>query len=156
MHHFKRQKVFWRKSLSTKESLKQKTLHLDGNAGRSHEISYWEKNVKAETWGQIWVTSPRVRSKTEHKHVIPNPVFFPLYQSALQAFALFLHLSLKVKTLKISRWHTALYSFPSFEPVSCSMSSSMNNCCFLTSIQMSQETSKVVWYSQLSKNFPQL
>ena len=39
------------------------------------------------------------------------------------------------------------------EPVSCSMSSS--NCCFLTYIQISQEVSKVVWYSHLFKNFPQ-
>ena len=140
MYHFKRQKECWRKSLSTKESLKQKRLHLYGNAGRSHEISYWEKNVKAAIWGQIWVTSPRVRSKIEHKHMIPNSVFFPLYQFALHAFPLFLHLSLNVKTLKISKWHTALYSFLNFEPVSCSMSSSMNNCCFLTSIQIFQET----------------
>ena len=29
------------------------------------------------------------------------------------------------------------------------------NCCFLTCIQVSQEPSKVVWYSHLFKNFPQ-
>ena len=29
------------------------------------------------------------------------------------------------------------------------------NCCFLTCIQFSQETGKVVWYSHLFKNFPQ-
>ena len=29
------------------------------------------------------------------------------------------------------------------------------NCCFLTCIQVSQETDKVVWYSHLFKNFPQ-
>ena len=34
-----------------------------------------------------------------------------------------------------------------------SMSSSI--CCFLTCIQISQEVGKVVWYSQLFKNFPQ-
>ena len=28
-------------------------------------------------------------------------------------------------------------------------------CCFLTCIQISQETGKVVWYSYLLKNFPQ-
>ena len=28
------------------------------------------------------------------------------------------------------------------------------NCCFLTCIQISQEASKVVWYSHLFKNFP--
>ena len=27
-------------------------------------------------------------------------------------------------------------------------------CCFLTCIQISQETGKVVWYSHLFKNFP--
>ena len=46
-----------------------------------------------------------------------------------------------------------MYSFPNREPVLCSMSSS--NCCFLTCIQVSQETGKVVWYSHLLKNFPQ-
>ena len=33
----------------------------------------------------------------------------------------------------------------------CSMSSS--NCCFLTCIEISQETGEVVWYSHLFKNF---
>ena len=37
--------------------------------------------------------------------------------------------------------------------ICCSMSSS--NCCFLTCIQISQETGKVVWYFHLLKNFPQ-
>ena len=30
-----------------------------------------------------------------------------------------------------------------------------SNCCFLTQIQVFQETGKVVWYSHLFKNFPQ-
>ena len=29
------------------------------------------------------------------------------------------------------------------------------NCCFLTHIQVSQETGKMVWYSHLFKSFPQ-
>ena len=45
-----------------------------------------------------------------------------------------------------------MYSFPSFEPVRCSMSGS--NCCFLSCIQISQEAGKVVWYSHLLKYFP--
>ena len=32
---------------------------------------------------------------------------------------------------------------------------SSSNCCFLTCIQVSRETGKVVWYSYLFKNFPQ-
>ena len=32
---------------------------------------------------------------------------------------------------------------------------SSSNCCFLTCVQVSQETGKVVWYSHLFKNFPQ-
>ena len=31
---------------------------------------------------------------------------------------------------------------------------SSSNCCFLTYIQVSQETGKVVWYSHVLKNFP--
>ena len=46
-----------------------------------------------------------------------------------------------------------MYSFPSLQPVLCFISGS--NCCFLTCIQISQETGKVVWYSYLLKNFPQ-
>ena len=46
-----------------------------------------------------------------------------------------------------------MYSFSYLEPVCCSMSSS--NCCFLTCMQISQEASKVVWYSHLFQNFPQ-
>ena len=32
---------------------------------------------------------------------------------------------------------------------------SSSNCCFLTYIQVSQESGKVVWYSHLLKNFQQ-
>ena len=46
-----------------------------------------------------------------------------------------------------------MYSFPNFKSVYCSMSGS--NCCFLTCIQVSQEASKMVWYSHLLNNFPQ-
>ena len=42
---------------------------------------------------------------------------------------------------------------PDLEPVCCFMSNS--NCCFLTGIQISQETGQVVWYSHLFQNFPQ-
>ena len=44
--------------------------------------------------------------------------------------------------------------FSYLEPVCCSMSSS--NCSFLTCIQVSQKAGQVVWYSYLSKNFPQI
>ena len=46
-----------------------------------------------------------------------------------------------------------MYSFPDLEPVHFFTSSS--NCCFLTCVQISQETGKVIWYSHLLKNFPQ-
>ena len=46
-----------------------------------------------------------------------------------------------------------MYSFPIFELVRCSVSSS--SCCFLTCIQVSEEAGKVVWYSHLFKNCPQ-
>ena len=46
-----------------------------------------------------------------------------------------------------------MYSFPNFEPVCCSVSSS--NYCFLFCIQVSQEAGNVVLYSHLFKNIPQ-
>ena len=42
---------------------------------------------------------------------------------------------------------------PDLEPVCCSMSSP--NYCFLTCIQISQKSGKMVWYFHLLKNFPQ-
>ena len=49
---------------------------------------------------------------------------------------------------------TALsYSFPNFELVSCSVSGS--NCCFLTSIHVSQEAVMAVWYSMSLRIFQQ-
>ena len=56
----------------------------------------------------------------------------------------------------ISLWQyiALMYSFPNFEIVCCSMSSS--SYCFLICMHISQETAKVVWYSHLYKNFPQL
>ena len=45
-----------------------------------------------------------------------------------------------------------MYSFSYLEPVCCSMSSF--NCCFLTCIQISQESGQVVWYSHFFQNFP--
>ena len=49
--------------------------------------------------------------------------------------------------------YSLTYSFPNLEPVRCSISSS--NPCFLTCIQISQDTDQVVWYSHLLKSFPQ-
>ena len=46
-----------------------------------------------------------------------------------------------------------MYSFPNLEPVHCFMFS--YNCCFLTCIQIFKEAGKVVWYTDLLKNFPQ-
>ena len=46
------------------------------------------------------------------------------------------------------------YSFPNMVPVRHSIFNS--NSCFLTCIQISQEAGKVVWYSPLFQNFPQL
>ena len=51
----------------------------------------------------------------------------------------------------IQPWHSP---FLIWNQSGCSMSSS--NCWFLTCIQISQEAYKVVWYSQLFKNFPQI
>ena len=46
-----------------------------------------------------------------------------------------------------------MYSFPNLEPILCYMSSS--NCFFLIFIQIFQDSGKVVWFSNLFKNFPQ-
>ena len=50
------------------------------------------------------------------------------------------------------QYTTLMYFFPNFEPVCCFMSGS--NGCFLPYIGISQKAGKMVWYSQLLKNFP--
>ena len=43
-----------------------------------------------------------------------------------------------------------------FKAIRCSMfGSKLGWCCFLSCLQVSQETGKVVWYSHLLKNYPQ-
>ena len=61
--------------------------------------------------------------------------------------------SLHVSEISKGTIYSLRYSFPDFESLHRSMSGS--NCCFLTCIQVLQETDKVVWYSHLLKNFPQ-
>ena len=79
-------------------------------------------------------------------------ILIPAYSSSSLPF----HMMCSVYKLKKTGWlYTALMcSFPNFEPVHCSTSSS--NCCLLTCIQISQEAGKVVWYSHLFQNFAQI
>ena len=78
------------------------------------------------------------------------------YFSQQSRFQLMIHPAWHFTYFKKARWqYTALmYSFPNFEPVCSSMSHS--NSCFLTFLQVSQEAGKMIWYSHLFKNFPQL
>ena len=46
-----------------------------------------------------------------------------------------------------------MHSFANCESAHCSVSSS--NCCLMICIRVSPEAGNVVWYSYLSKNFPQ-
>ena len=79
------------------------------------------------------------------------PILITAYASSSPAFHIMCFVyKLNKQDDNIQPWHN---SFPNFEPVHCSMSSC--NCCFLTCIQISQETGKVVWYSHLFQNFPQ-
>ena len=75
------------------------------------------------------------------------PILFPACYSSSPAF---LMMCSAYKLNKQGDSKQALsYSFLNLEPVSCSVQDS--NCCFLTSIQVSQETGKMVWYSCLFK-----
>ena len=77
-------------------------------------------------------------------------ILITAYASSSPAFHIMYSVyKLNKQGYNIQPWHN---SFPNFEPVHCSISSS--NCCFLSCIQISQETGKVVWYSHLLKNFP--
>ena len=52
-----------------------------------------------------------------------------------------------------------MYSFPDLEVVPCPVLTCfftcVDQCCFLTCIQIAQEASQMVWYSHLFQNFPQ-
>ena len=54
-----------------------------------------------------------------------------------------------------------IYAFPDSEPICCSILMErfyevlILDCCFLSCIQVSQETGKVLWYSYFFKNFSQ-
>ena len=54
---------------------------------------------------------------------------------------------------KLNNQGENIYSLSYLEQVCCYMSSS--NCCFLTHIQISQESGQVIWYSHLFQNFAQ-
>ena len=78
-------------------------------------------------------------------------ILIPAYDSSSLAFHMIFS-EYKLNKYK-ARWqYTALpYSFPYFEPLHCSMSGS--NYCFLTCIQVSQKTGKLVWYFHFFTNF---
>ena len=76
-------------------------------------------------------------------------ILIPACASSSPAF-LMMYSALKLNKQgdNIQPWCT-----PYLEPVCCSMTS--YNCCFLTCIQISQEAGQVIWYSHLSKDFPE-
>ena len=57
-------------------------------------------------------------------------------------------------TTRLNNQTALLYPSLDLEPISCYREGS--NCCFLTHIQVSQETSEMVWYAHFFKSFPQL
>ena len=59
----------------------------------------------------------------------------------------------RIKISRVTIYNLLEPAFPNLEPVDCFMPSF--NCCFLTCIQVSQKTGKVVWYFHLLKNFSQ-
>ena len=93
----------------------------------------------------------RVVSSAYRKLLIfPPTILIPAYASSRPSF----HIMYSSRKL-INR--VTIYSldvfFSQFLTITLSISSS--HCCFLTCIQVSQETGKMVWYSYLLKNFPQ-
>ena len=88
-------------------------------------------------------------------------ILIPACASSSQAF-LMIYFAYKLNkqgdniqpSVQFSHSYIALmYSFSYLEPVCCFMFGS--NCCFLTSIQISQEAGQMIWYSHFLKNFPQ-
>ena len=81
-------------------------------------------------------------------------IFFPAILIPVESSSLGFHIMNSAYKLNKQSDNIVLsYSFLSFETVSCSMSDSKYR--FLTYIQVSQESSKVVWYSHFFKYFLQ-
>ena len=76
-------------------------------------------------------------------------VLIPACNSSSPAF----HMMCSVYKLNKYGDNKQKYSFLNFEPVICFIWGSY--CCFLTHIQVAQETGKMVWYSHFLKGFPQ-
>ena len=77
------------------------------------------------------------------------PILIPAHNSSSLAF---LMMCSEYRLGKQWQQIALSYSFLDLEPISFSIEGS--NCCFLTCIQVSQETGTTVWYSHLSKSFP--
>ena len=92
----------------------------------------------------------RVVSSVYIRLLVYLPVLFILaYASSSPAFCMmYSAYKLNKQGDNIQPWCTPFH----LAPVHCSMSGSY--CCFLTCMQISQEASKVIWYSHLFKNFP--
>ena len=120
-----------------------------------HDLSFWMLNFK---------TAFSISSST-----ILNRLFSSSSLSAIGVvFPAYLRLLIFLPAIFISAWHFTWYtlhtryvsrvtidrlvcSFSNLETVDCSMFGS--NCCFLTHLQVSQETGKMVWYYHLCTNF---
>ena len=75
------------------------------------------------------------------------------FQLELHSVWHFAWFCLHISWISRGQYIALMYSFPDLEPVICSMSGS--TYCFLTCMQVSQETGKMVWYSHLFRNCPQ-
>ena len=86
------------------------------------------------------------------------PILTPAYNSSSQAF-LMICSSYRLTKQDDSRqpcrtpFSILNQSVCSIQDWNCSIQ--VHNCCFLTCIQVSHETDKIVWYSQLFKSFSQ-
>ena len=108
-----------------------------------------EKTSLRIRWPKYWSFSVNISPCDEQ----PGLICFRMDWLDLLAvqgtlMSLFQHHSSKASILRLSA------SFPSLEPVRCSISGF--NCCFLTCIQVSQEAGKVVLYSISGRIFHSL
>ena len=75
------------------------------------------------------------------------PILIPACNSSSPAFLMML------SAYRLNEHGNSIFSFLNFEPINCSIQRS--NCCFLTCIQASQETGKMICCSHFFKSFPQ-
>ena len=128
--------VFWR--LSLKPALSLSSMTLIKRLFSSSSLS--AIRVVSSAYLRLLILLPATLIPAWDSSSLAFHMIYSAYSTCTQ---------LNKQSDNIQPWHTP------FPILNQSIVSCLVNCCFLTCRQVSQETGKVIWYSQFFKYFPQ-